>query len=66
MTDKEKLKKAVKIIKTLKEDAKLALKGAWDRSDQGFEDQIILIDTFFSEIEKDEEESKFKQGKLEL
>lgn len=67
MTDREKLKKALIVIKTLKQDAKLALSGAWNKSDDGFEDQITLIDMFFNEIRKDDEEGKkFRQTKLPL
>ena len=31
-------------LKTLREDAELALSGEWDRTDGGFEAQITLID----------------------
>lgn len=65
MTDKQKLAKATKLIKTLKQDAKYALRGAWDKSDDGFEDQITMIDRFFDEI-KDEEKGPLKQLKMEL
>lgn len=65
MTDKQKLTKALKLIKTLKQDAKLALSGKWDKSDDGFEDQIILIDRFFNEI-NNEEKGPLKQIKMEL
>jgi hypothetical protein len=34
----------VSVLKTLKEDAEMALSGDWDRGDHGFEAQIILID----------------------
>jgi hypothetical protein len=34
----------VSVLKTLKEDAEMALSGDWDRGDYGFEAQIILID----------------------
>lgn len=65
MTDKQKLAKAIVLIKTLKQDAKLALDGAWDKSDDGFEDQIILIDRFFNEINK-EETGPLKQIKMPI
>lgn len=65
MTDKQKLAKAIKVIKTLRQDAKLALNNSWDRSDHGFESQLILIDTFFNEIE-DKPKGKLKQIKLDI
>lgn len=65
MTDKEKLKKAIEVIKTLKEDAKLALSGHWNKSDEGFQDQLLLISKFFVEI-TGEPKGKLKQGKLKL
>ena len=37
-------KDAIELIKTLREDAELALDGGWDKSDDGFRDQISLID----------------------
>jgi hypothetical protein len=39
---------AINLIKTLREDAVMALDGRWDRSDDGFEDQITLIDKFLN------------------
>ena len=65
MTDKQKLAKAEKLIRTLKQDAKLALSGAWDKSDSGFEDQITLIDRFFDEI-KNEKKGPLEQLKLKI
>lgn len=66
MTDKQKLNRAILLIKALRQDAKLALNGGWDRSDEGFEDQITLIDTFFSDINKEDEGGKLKQIELPL
>lgn len=66
MTDKEKLNKAIALIKTLKKDAKMALNGSWDRTDGGFEDQITLIDRFLDSLEDKEQPSKFTQTKLPL
>ena len=40
---------AIEVIKTLREDAVMALDGDWDRTDRGFEDQIIMIDNFLNE-----------------
>lgn len=42
---------AISLLKTLKEDAELALSGDWDKSDSGFEAQITLIDRLLNKIE---------------
>jgi len=34
----------ISALNTLREDAEMALNGEWDRTDGGFEAQIILID----------------------
>jgi hypothetical protein len=33
----------VNLLKTLKQDAEMALDGRWDKSDEGFDCQIFLI-----------------------
>ena len=38
-------KKMKNVLKTLKKDAEMALNGKWNKSDEGFEDQITLIKT---------------------
>lgn len=58
------LREAVKILKTLKQDAKLAISGFWDKSDDGFQCQIQLIDNFLSRLHNKKLKSKFKQTKL--
>jgi hypothetical protein len=35
----------ISTLNTLREDAEMALNGQWDRTDGGFEAQIILIDS---------------------
>lgn len=50
MNDKEKLEEAKSILKTIYEDATMALKDEWDRTDDGFESQQILIQRFFNSI----------------
>jgi len=50
MTELEKLLKCVEVLNTLRTDAEMALQGEWDRSDQGFEDQIELINQTLTEI----------------
>lgn len=66
MTDKQKLKEAIRLLKIVKQDAKLALSGRWNRGDDGFTAQIQLIESFFDKIESPPPETKFKQGKLPL
>lgn len=65
MTDKQNLKEAVRILKMIKKDAELALSGKWDRSDDGFEAQEILIDKFLKSLEK-KEEGPLKQITMQL
>ncbi len=38
------VKELKSVLQTLKEDAEMALSGAWNKSDEGFEGQITLID----------------------
>jgi len=65
MTDKEKLKEAVSLLKMIRLDAKMALRDDWDRGDDGFKSQIICIDKFLNSIKR-KYTSKFKQTKLDL
>jgi len=58
------LKEAVRILKILQQDAKLAISGFWDKSDDGFRCQIQLIDNFLSSLHNKKSKSKFKQTKL--
>ena len=51
MNEQEKLQEAISVLKTLLEDARMALDNKWDRSDSGFEAQITLIENTLSEIE---------------
>jgi hypothetical protein len=64
MTDKQKLKEAIKVIKTLRKDAEMALSGEWQitgypgmgldsDSAEGFEAQIQNIDRFLNSIKDD-------------
>lgn len=52
MTDKEKIEKLIELALTLEEDAQMALDGTWDKSDDGFEDQVVLINQTLMEINK--------------
>ena len=38
------VKPLISTLNTLRQDAEMALNGEWDRTDSGFEAQIILID----------------------
>jgi hypothetical protein len=62
---RDKLKEAVALLKTLREDAKLALSGDWDKSEEGFRAQIESIDKFLDSLDK-KDDGKFKQTKLDL
>lgn len=42
------------VLETLKEDAEMALEGTWDKSDDGFEAQITLIDKIILKIQENE------------
>ena len=44
---------ALSLIKSLWEDANMALDGDWDRSDEGFKAQIELIEKFLNKLEDD-------------
>lgn len=39
------------LLRHLKKDAEMALNGKWNRGDDGFEAQIILIDDYLEELE---------------
>lgn len=45
--------KAIKIVKIIRNDAKMALNDKWDRSDEGFKAQIDMIDNFLKPVEDD-------------
>lgn len=54
MTDKQIIKKCVSLLKILRKDAEMAIKGDWDCSTseglEGFEAQIQLIDELLETI----------------
>lgn len=41
----ETIKPLTSALRTLREDAEMALNGEWDRTDGGFEAQVILINS---------------------
>lgn len=53
---KKRLEEAILTLKTLREDAEMALNGDWDRGDVGFRDQIILIDQTIEYINPERKE----------
>ena len=48
----ELLEEAIELLQNLRIDAEMALDDRWDRSDDGFEAQISLIDNFLSKLKK--------------
>lgn len=50
MTDKKKIEELIDLIITLRNDAEMALNGKWDKSDDGFKDQIYFIDKKLEEL----------------
>jgi hypothetical protein len=65
MTEKQRLKEAEALLRSLKTDAKLALSGKWDKGDEGFQAQIDSIDKYFKKVNSRETPaSKFKQSKI--
>lgn len=42
----------VNLLKTLKQDAEMALDGRWDKSDEGFDCQIILINRILDKLKE--------------
>jgi|LakMenE01Jun11ns_1017448.scaffolds.fasta_scaffold9958435_13 hypothetical protein len=45
------LKESCEILNTLRIDAEMALCGDWDKSDEGFETHINMIDDFFFKVD---------------
>jgi hypothetical protein len=45
-----KLKLAIEVLETLYVDAEMAIDGRWDRTNDGFYDQMTLIDNTLSKI----------------
>ena len=62
----EQQRKAISLIMTLRQDAKLALSGYWDRSDKGFQSQIDMINKFLKSLDEKPEKGKLKQASLDL
>lgn len=50
MTTEQKLEQAIEILKNIHGDASMALNGDWDRSDDGFEAQQYVIESFFNKM----------------
>ena len=48
--DTDKLKLAIEVLECLYKDAEMAISGEWNKSNEGFYDQITLIDNTLSQI----------------
>ena len=47
---KEKLDLAIETLETVYKDAEMAIDGEWNKSDEGFADQLTLLDQTLSQI----------------
>lgn len=52
MTDKQKITVLLNALNIVKEDAEMALDGNWDKSDEGFQDQIDFINKTIESLDK--------------
>lgn len=52
MTTREKLDHALEVINCIYKDAQMALEDEWDRNDEGFESQQILIEKFLKKTKE--------------
>jgi hypothetical protein len=41
----------VEVLRTVKRDCEMALSGEWDKSDEGFEDTLFLVDRALARVE---------------
>ena len=51
MTTEQNYSKAIEILQNINVNAQMALAGDWDRSNDGFESQIQIIEEFFNSID---------------
>lgn len=56
MNNNEKILESIRILNLLKEDAKMALSGEWNRSTEGFNSQIYVIDKVLKELKTESTE----------
>jgi len=59
MTRREK-EDVLVLLDTLKTDAEMAISGTWDKSKEGFEYQVVLIDDFVKNLNKQDESTNRK------
>lgn len=59
MNNNEKILESIRILNILKEDAKMALSGEWNRSTEGFNSQIYVIDKVLKELKTENTEQEF-------
>jgi hypothetical protein len=58
MNNNEKILESIRVLNLLKEDAKMALSGEWNRSTEGFNSQIYVIDKVLKELKTESTEQK--------
>ena len=51
----------IDVLNTVKEDAEMALDGRWDRTDDGFETQLNIVENCLSNV-KDYARRKYDKG----
>ena len=59
MNNNEKILESIRVLKLLKDDAKMALSGEWDRSTEGFKSQIYVIDKVLKKLKTENTEQEF-------
>jgi hypothetical protein len=59
MNNNEKILESIRVLNLLKEDAKMALSGEWNRSTEGFNSQIYVIDKVLKELKTENTEQEF-------
>ncbi len=59
MNNNEKILESIRVLKILKDDAKMALSGEWNRSTEGFKSQIYVIDKALKELKTENTEQEF-------
>lgn len=55
MKDLTKLKRAVELIESVRQSCFEAISGAWDKSDEGFQDMVGALDIAFNILSDDPE-----------
>lgn len=66
MTDREKLQKAEALLSSLREDARLGLRGEWRDKDKGWNEQINAITFYFQSTRLPYKKPKLEQIKMNI